>query len=376
MGLSLKVKIIGIFLSCLTGVIVYFMHKQLGFFYTDNYIFPGKCKVLRTPFGPEDLQVVGRYVISAFGDRVHSVTNPEMLMVPKSKSNHSGILVVNAEAKNFLVLDMEGYPIEKTFQPCGLNVYKQRLLYVINHDYVKRRDFVEVFNINEPNGDIGVKYLKTISFQDHYFTQLDDLLVIDENSFYITTWLPQPSFPKPDAFTELKNNVKAMFSKNTDLLYCTVSKDLVATCKSQDKGHMMNGIDTDGKQVFVADTLANVVNMYNIKPDRSLVKVGSLRLEGGGDNIVYDPHSGTFYVALLRTKNYLLEGSKLRNGEVARLPGGITELYQEGGVWKPRVIMMQDQISGLSTVVRKSGNFVLGSWIDNKILICPPDFYN
>jgi DNA-binding beta-propeller fold protein YncE len=52
---------------------------------------------------------------------------------------------------------------------------------------------------------------------------------------------------------------------------------------------MNNGITTDGKFVYVADTFAKTIKRYVRLPDNKLQYNLTIQLESGPDNIEYDP---------------------------------------------------------------------------------------
>ncbi len=360
----------------LLGYVGYSLHTWLGFFYADSYISPGQCKVLPAPYGPEDLVPFGGHVLSAFVDRAYFRKNPDQRTKPFGEvTGRAGILAVDPETAKIQVLQIEGFPTGWQFHPVGLHGTPHAdgtmTLYVISTDYEKGHEVVEVFAVSKGP---AVKYLRTIEFAERHFEQFNDLYVFpDGKSFYITTWQPDPAPPTQNALAQLETSFKLLFGRYTDLLLCTVADGDAAQCVAQDHGQMMNGVTSDGKHLFAADSLAGIVNYYDIRADRSLLKLGAIRLEGlGPDNLVYDPSTDSILVGVFRIKDQMAAMQNVTAGEPTHVPGGVAELYREGGEWKSRILLMQKEVSTLSTAVRagRGRYYVMGTSFDEKILIC------
>ncbi len=364
-------KIVLALLVALIGYVAYIFHSRFGFFYTDTYLPQGRCKLLQSQPGAEDLVVFGGQVLSAFLDRGHFARNPQQRLLPlKSVQNYAGIMAFDPATGATKVIPIEGFPETSTFHPVGIHGTpkadgKGLTLYVISANYLKAQDVVEVFNVRtDEKGSFSAKYVKTVRFVGKYFEQLNDLYVFpDGKSFYITTWLPEPGLTSKGESHGMKNLVRMILTQHTDLLLCHVAGENVATCTVQDHGHMMNGVASDEKgHLFAADTMASIINYYEIKPDRTLTKVSTIKLAGlGADNLVYD--QGTLLAGVSRVRDHMTGGHKL-------IPGGVVQLFKENGEWHSRTLLMQNEISILSTAVRVGEKYVMGSAFGNKILVC------
>ena len=87
--------------------------------------------------------------------------------------------------------ELHGFPQDLHFYALGMNIYDNRLLYVINHAYDKGGERVEVFTV-EKDAQTGVQltYKKSIRFPDRFAGMLNDIVAIGEDEFYISHFMP------------------------------------------------------------------------------------------------------------------------------------------------------------------------------------------
>jgi len=367
---SLICKAIFIFIF---AFILYFLHFTLGFFYADDYSKMENCISLETPYGPEDLQTIGKYVVSGHSDRIQWIKNPAGRLDPK---NNGGIILIDPENAKIIKPEILGLEKNKIFNPQGIHVLNNKTLYVINQDHSLKRDFIEAFDILEIDGKLAFNHTQTIYFfNPTYYTLIDDIHFISDSEFYATTWLLEPGFPKTDLISDLKQSLASLILKPTSLLYCEVKFNM-ATCYLQDSGHMMNGVVSDGKYIYAVDTIGQTVNVYNIRAkDNLLTKIQTINLGMAADNIIYDEKTKKFYLGAFRLKEHVLAGNTLKKGEIPLIPGGVIELNKTGNnEWNVNLLFMQEKLSGISTALpwygKKSKKLILGTFLDNKIYIC------
>jgi hypothetical protein len=108
------------------------------------------------------------------------------------------------------------FPRGVAFHPHGIYLLRtesQLLLYVINHAYSEGGERIEVFSYETEEEITHLKYLYSLRQSDYFdkraMGRLNDILVISEDEFYVTTYWPVPDDPVRGQ-TDLDRNI---FSK-------------------------------------------------------------------------------------------------------------------------------------------------------------------
>ncbi len=70
-----------------------------------------------------------------------------------------------------------------------MSIWEDRLLYVINHAFGKGGERVEVFEL-KTSPELKITYSRSIRFPDKYAGNLNDLVMIGLDEFYITEFWP------------------------------------------------------------------------------------------------------------------------------------------------------------------------------------------
>lgn len=351
----------------LLAIAAYWMHVQFDLFKNDVYDPLNSCKEIESPPGPEDLQDFGRFLISAYDDRLKSFVNKTRLLTAEY---NGGLMSIDSLTGKVAKLRLENFPEKKTFHPVGLSIYKNASVYVINTDSGKKQDLIEIFRIREENDEVKVSYEKTLSFKEHYFHQLNDIHVIDHEEIYVSIFKSEPEDLIESTFDEIKSTLVTLFGKQAHILHCRFS-ETDHKCIIEGSGQSMNGIASDGKILLAADTFGGVIHQYEIMENHSLKKVVQFDSELKGDNIAYDPITKKFYLAGFRLKDMLKGISDVKAGILPQIPAGVVELSQQNGKWETKLLFMQNRQSGTSTAIRMGNKLIMGSSVDSKIFICP-----
>eukprot|EP00826_Nyctotherus_ovalis_P039713 TRINITY_DN3837_c0_g1_i11.p1 TRINITY_DN3837_c0_g1~~TRINITY_DN3837_c0_g1_i11.p1 ORF type:complete len:373 (-),score=76.80 TRINITY_DN3837_c0_g1_i11:712-1830(-) len=348
--MKMKVKLcIGIFVA-LFAAFFYFLYNIFGYFRNDVYISMERCKYIPTPHGPKDLQLFNNHIISAYNDRVQH-------------KEPSGILALSLELGEASLLELKDFPKDRVFNPHGTHMVHDTL-YVINIDNKTKHDYVECFNISKGE-KIEAKYWRSIRFEKAYYNQLNGVYFVNSTLFYVTA-LRMHSGAEP---LNIVKGFKQFIRKSTHLLKCDIV-DGVAACKRQDYGNMLNGISGKGRELFVVDSGANTINRYVVFHNYTLKRLEVIKLDISPESISYSEARNRFYVSVLRLRDYFSAREFLLKETPPNIPGGVLELFFEKGEWKSKLLFMQRELSGLSAAVRVNNSLVLGSWLDNKVLVC------
>jgi len=330
---------------------IYFAYSIFDIFTKDVYSPMSHCKKIETKPGPEDFQIFDNHIVTGYADRI-------------TYKKRGGMLLINENGK-VKELRMEGYPEQRSFNPIGLHIVGTTL-YIINVDIPIQKDCIEVFEFDKGFGKLQLVYKKTIRLRRPYFNQLNDIFFVSEKVFYTSIFRSVPGFTSLDLFTGLKY----ILTRGTNLLKCNTTNDL-ADCIEVDSGRMFNGLAERKGELFAIDTISKTVNIYKINKDYSLTILEEIDLGISGDNIIYDEKKDKFYIGVFRLRDFIGNKQDLAEGKKPHIPGGVAELYLENGKWKSKLLFMQNVISGLSSSIRLNKNLIMGSWVDNHILVCP-----
>jgi hypothetical protein len=122
--------------------------------------------------------------------------------------------------------------------------------------------------------------------------------VISEDEFYVTHWLAAPH----DKYTVRKFGPtpwgtwkwligSALWGTPTTIHYVKAESGGKDITMMEDlfRAKMTNGVDWDGKSIFVADSLAKTLLRFDMREDKSLELVETIPTSRAVDNVEYDP---------------------------------------------------------------------------------------
>jgi hypothetical protein len=112
-------------------------------------------------------------------------------------------------------------------------------------------------------------------------------------------------------------------------------------------GQMMNGINTDGTDIFANDVLARVVKRMRPQPDHSLHLIEEIPTIRLADNIEFDSKTGNFYLgtmahglSVMKFNEETKHNMDWKREEV-ECAGGAVELAKDAnGVWVAKEILV------------------------------------
>jgi len=197
-----------------------------------------------------------------------------------------------------------GDSFPRDFHPHGISIVprtgfehaklsKVTTVFAVNHR--RDGDAVEVF---EATPD-ALKHVKTV--KSSIWKNINDVAAA-EGGFYVTNYIERVPYTHPLAVPELIN-LQVEIGAGGYVLWCRLdaNEGEEACTKVLEGLRMPNGVEvsTDGKQVFVLESLGQRVVSYNIPPEghgARLVPYKTLRFGAACDNLSLSP-SGRVYTA-------------------------------------------------------------------------------
>jgi sugar lactone lactonase YvrE len=341
-----------------------------------------KCEILSGTLAVEDFVEFGDYLLG-------SADNRRGLWGHGSIANeveNGHIVLFNPKSKKITkITEIEGFPKKVAFHPHGLSIHGKNL-YAINHAYRKGSERVEVIQVNldEKTGKVTLKYLRSLVFGDDYQGMLNDLAVIDENKFYVTTWKSHPDTldgPVNGPMETIKVfGFNLLGFKLTKLLYCDgYQDDYRPNCKEipEGKAHMNNGITLDdtNSYLYVSDLLVSQVRKFKVDGDK-LTLVETIDTVVHGDNLTFDKSTGKIYAAGMfdliagaKVMDSFTKGTELSKDFVSW--AGATTIDTKNGNKVSTAVNQKDFFRGISVAIVTKNGLVLGSFYEDGVMMCP-----
>lgn len=279
-----------------------------------------------------------------------------------------------------------GFPNEILFHPHGIALFKDKL-YVINHAFYKGGERVEVFNIETKENELILIYNNSILFGEKYSNMFNDLTVISETEFLITTSSDIPY--ESNFFNVLERFLRNVFLSKTFVYYVEINlnnpveKTLISMAKQTETADRFNnGIAYDGEIILVGNSLDKRVSLYTFEKNNKLneklkfkraVPVGNELV----DNINYDEKTQSFFLGVGgRVYDFLLEINMLsQNGAIEsqdniRSGAYLIKKTDDINQMKSEVLFNQYELNGVSVACKFDDYILLGAPYFSGISYC------
>jgi hypothetical protein len=338
------------------------------------------CVYLETPEGNvEDITYTSE------GVGIGSISDKMSLSGLNSQSTpQGGFVAVMPEPFAYHLLPIIGFPSEVNLQPHGVFLFQEKWLYAVNYAHSRGGQRVEVFELVK-SPEMSLKYHRSILFGDEYMGTLNDLVVLEEGELYVSVWLPIPK-ERGTGHLGLIPMLRILFEwtflRHTSVIRCDVktalelldedgfTEDSVnAVCNVELKGMQMNGITTDGVDVFVADVSERqVIRLKREATTGSLVEIERIDVNSSLDNVEFHKPSGRIYGGGLGSVAAFM---KFKFFGAEKCPGTAVEIKQQNGKWVSEEILTLDGIKTVSTASRWAEYVSIGVFsYDKKIGRC------
>lgn len=324
-----------------------------------------KCEPVFPELPPcEDMQKYSDHeLIAACGD-LTGVTDDTFLML------------LDIDLMDYKRLPIHNFPKNVKINPHGMYIYEKKELWLINHAYGKGGERLDVFDLKKNNGELSLHWKYDLSVDSTLHAVFNDVFVATESEYFVTQWITKPlnhDLPKNvldrDTFWE---KLKVMTKTATCFVHrCTHQNGENHTCEIFSDDFMMaNGINSDGKYLYVADARKYEVKVLDMKTGATLKTIDTGKHMG--DNIEFDEDTGLLFTAgghsFLQMILYFDDNP---NNVLFGFSG--FHPYKEGVAQKPtESYFLQDKLKGLSVCnfFQKSNTAFCGSFKEGGLLKC------
>jgi hypothetical protein len=322
------------------------------------------CVYLNTPEGQmEDITFTSEGVGIASIDDKRTLNSNAPLNTPQG-----GFVKITLEPFAYSPIPILGFPSDISLHPHGVFLFQEKWLYAVNYAYSRGGMRVEVFELAKLP-EITLKHHRSILFADEYMGVLNDLIVLQDGELYVSYYLPGPT-GKEGGYADLPSQLliffKNTYMKPTHLLRCAVDTPQ-AVCTSQVQGQQMNGVTTDGVDVFANDLHARQVIRLKRELSGELTELERIDTDTPIDNVEYHRPSGRIYGGGMSS---LASFIQFMYFSAPKGPGTVVEIKMEGGTWVASDIITLDGMNSVSAAPRWDDYVVVGTWHDTKIARC------
>jgi hypothetical protein len=317
-----------------------------------------RCSRLPTQGEPKDMVVYGEFILSAIDSRKQLFFEPNgVTTAPQGE-----IVSIDIIFRKSTPVEIRYFPQDIGFHPHGMYV-KDSYLYVVNHAFSKGGERLEKFYINTRWG-ISLDHVASIQLPSELAGTISDILVIDDHKFIATQWVASgTSFPLSEYVNSYYRMYKFFFGSYAAMLECNVNNNK-AMCKELDYGQMLNGIVKVGDKIFVADTLAKQLLVYNTGFNLFTKQVHSLSFHP--DHLTYSEADSAVYIAGYISNFHIL--SRMTE-QISIASGSIARFNLKSEIVKN--VLSSSSFSCISSVVPFRDWYILGSWDEKSAYLCP-----
>ena len=307
---------------CYRYLYLWLVARGVGVHFNEHH--PGHCKVIPgISCGSEKIAVAKKnsnqglaFITNGFKGltRCPKETTEGNIYTFDFKNPDAGVVKLNIDQSE----------IWKSLDPHGIDLVENEedntiKLYVVNH--AKATESVEVF-LFDPQQPQLLSHLRTI--RDDSFVCLNDITMLNENEFYVTSWVKYCHYPMVLPAFEFFSGIET-----GSLVYYDGSKGEVI-----ERGRSFNGIaqSKDSKHVLVVAGSTTFLHVYEKSSSpRKLKLIEKIDLIYFGDNIHTDFHTGDYYVGVQKKVVKLLLAAK---NQTRFGPSTGVRIYQRNGVYQ------------------------------------------
>ena len=358
------------------------------------------CHIIKGLIGVDDITYFENYLIGSSDDRLKLF---EIAEYGPLYTENGGLFLINPDTYTYRKIKLDDFPKDLAFHPQGLYYSKDKLLYVINHAYVEGGERIEVFEINNdyPSSfdDLHLKYKYSFKFTNFFNGRLSDLIITNsqqlenknrlETDIYITISHPIAD-PLTGRDTSYFARLKLFFILGmnfewTHVYYCKVTPNQIAKCQPVylTGSKILKGItyDENNKLIYISKPLDKSVTVYRINPDYKSVfhQEYNYNLEFIPLNLEFDYKANNVNVAIIGRGFDIIKWIYYAKTGIENMQldfkseGGVITIYPTTNSFNIDYYNKDEEkpeLNLMSSVVSWKDKFIIGSWLDDGILIC------
>ncbi|CAK69387.1 unnamed protein product (macronuclear) [Paramecium tetraurelia] len=377
--MKIKALIIGATLAFLIKVVIGFFDFFKSVPIINTY---SNCEYLDTDIvGPEDMQKYNKTTIIVGSGDFHKLWSHGKPIL--EQLGLYAIVNTQDEKPKVVKLGIQNFPNDISLYVHGLYIRKQEdgeYIYALNHAYQNGGERIEVFKIKDEH--LNLEYQHSIIMDENYNGVLNDLIVIEDNRFLITKYLPYADPKEGRSEMAPSHFIKTLFiwisqQRTSFIIDCKFQKDstiikpqCIELLDPSLTGVVLNGITWNQKNlVWAADSIARQLNEYELT-SQGLIFKRYIDVQNSIDNLEYDSERNSLILGLIPKMNGFLKGlTRLDRQSKYDYYGTVGEYDLSQN--KLTYLAQSTELSkGLSGALISGNNLFVGSWCDFTVVIC------
>ena len=230
---------------------------------------------------------------------------------------NDNMIYFNIDTEELKEIQIKNFPKNISFHPHGINLYKNKYIYIINHSFnhIKSYERIEIVEIIKENNIFKeLKYLKSILLPDNYFGILNSLTIVSTEIIYFTTSKPfhMPIGRKEfHLFHILRFKFGILISTIFNLKLTGMYQYYKGSIKiiEESKGIVNNGIIYDNKKklIYLAQTLDKQFLVFDVKNELKPNLIKKIKCDYAYDNLIINNTNGIIYAGIIgKVYNFLI----------------------------------------------------------------------
>ncbi|CAD8128824.1 unnamed protein product [Paramecium sonneborni] len=376
----------------IVGLIAYLVNVLIGFFDAFKSVplinTYSDCEYLDTDIiGPEDMQKYNSTTIIVGSGDFHKLWSHGKPIL--EQLGLYAIVNSQEERPKVIKLGIQNFPKDISLYVHGIDIRKQQdgeYIYALNHAYQNGGERVEIFKILDEH--LNLEYQHSIIMDEKYNGILNDLIVIEDNRFFINKYMPYTDPIEGRHKITPFHLIKTIFvwiskQKTSFIIDCKFTKQnkiINPECKelldAPLTGVVLNGITWDRKnRVWAADTIAKQLNEYEIT-NQGLIFKRFIDIENSIDNLEYDADRNSLVLGLIpKLHNYFSLDGFLKGIDILKRDTQF-EYWATVGEYnltsnKLNYLAQNTQLpKGVSGALISGNNLIVASWCDITVAVC------
>ena len=279
------------------------------------------CQKIFNSLPMEDFVKIDDNTIIASGANFKDLYFDFSIYNPGYQLEQGGLFLLDLKEKKFKNLELKNFPKNLNFFPHGMELYKDKYIYLINHglNSIDGERF-EIFEIIKEKNDVKyLNYIKSIKLPEEFISSTNGLAVAGEDDIFFTKSFPinPPSIDNYNFFTKRIPFWFFVFNCILNLkmshLYHYKNGEIKKVGNSQSSFN--NGVTYDpfNKLIFLAQSTDSNVRVFKYKDNGEIKFIRDIYLGYKMDNVIFDVKTRILSVGIMGLGGY----------------GGLAEIYPD-----------------------------------------------
>ena len=296
---------------------------------------------------------------------------------------NDNMLYFNIDTEELKEIQIKNFPKNISFHPHGINLYKNKYIYIINHsfNYIKSYERIEIVEIIKENNNFKeLKYLKSIILPENFFGILNSLTIVSNEIIYFTTSKPfhMPNGEKEfHLFHILRYKFGILISTIFNLKLTGMYQYYNDSIKiiEESKGIVNNGIIYDNKKklIYLSQSIDKQILVFDVKNKIKPNLIKKIKSNYSYDNLIMNKTNGIIYAGITGTVyNYLIATKYYRKygfWNNFNFYGGF-EVIDINNNSKKIHHMSKNLLRSINTGINVNNKQILTSNLEGGLLIC------